>query len=752
MVLPLAGTMSVTNGENTFVWTGAPLTRLNCIPGATVVVDGATYFIGAEPTDTSHGVFTRLYAGATSSAAEAEISQLSPDQVRIGELNKRAADLMAELSVVEANGRGLFYRFSDAVTDSDPGAGYLRLNNLTIGSATAAYLDNLDANGADVSGVLDSWDDQGTPSARGQLWLRSIADPSAFHAFKVTDAVLDGTGYRKLALTYVGGSGGFAADDELMAMFSAQGADGTNAVLGVWQGPWVTASDYDVDDLVEHDGSTYICIEAHTAGTFAADFAADKWDLAVQKGDPGADSTVPGPQGPLGINWQGAYSGATDYVLNDGVLHNGSSWRALQATTGNAPPNLPTTSNAFWYLVSRQGNDGAGTVASVVPGTGLAVDNTDPTAPVISAPTLVAGPDDAVDGEIALYDGPSGKLLRSSGKTINDLIPAGYNDLLATVALLALQVADNSNVALFLGETGNRVADSFDTLTYVDVAGATNLDTGSPGCLKPTVVVGSDQTATHTAATTSGNTVSASGFLSGYPSWQAFDKVVGGGTGVGCWIVNGTTGWLQYLFSAAKTIGAYSLRSGTGGTYGSRMCRDWTLLGSDTGAFAGEEVVLDTRSGETGWGDGGATRTYSIGTPASYAYYRLNITANNGDPSYIHIDEMTLRLVGATNNLAVASNLPPSATVPSVMKVLFLVKEVDAGVAGVDYTMECTRDGIDWVLMTLTEKFSSVDGSRVIESEETDMSGQPSGTAPDYRFKTLTNKMIELRGAYYYQN
>ena len=375
------GTVSVSNGGTTVTGVGTSWQGK--------ILEGDLF------TDPAQGIFARVTADAASNTSlsinawpgtalsgDAYEILLTPDSVRSSE---RTRQLLEQLSVVQANGRGLFFLFSDSVTDADPGSGYIRLNNADPTLATAAYIDVLDANGATVSAILDSWDDEATAAARGQLWLRGVADPSAFHAYKVTGSVVDGTGYRKLTLTYVGGSGSFAADDELMVAFSAQGADGTNAILGVWQGAWVTATAYDVDDLVEQDGSTYICVEAHTSGTFATDLAADKWDLAVEKGDQGDDSTVLGPTGPKGINWQGDYSGATAYVEDDGVLYNGSSWRALGATTGNAPPTLPATSNAYWQLLARQGIDGAGTVNSVVAGTGIAVDNTDPTAPVVSA-------------------------------------------------------------------------------------------------------------------------------------------------------------------------------------------------------------------------------------------------------------------------------------------------------------------------------------------------------------------------------
>jgi len=48
-----------------------------------------------------------------------------------------------------------------------------------------------------------------------------------------------------------------------------------------WKGAWVTATAYVLNDTIEEDGSGYVCIEAHTSGTFATDLAASKWELYV---------------------------------------------------------------------------------------------------------------------------------------------------------------------------------------------------------------------------------------------------------------------------------------------------------------------------------------------------------------------------------------------------------------------------------------------------------------------------------------
>ena len=55
-----------------------------------------------------------------------------------------------------------------------------------------------------------------------------------------------------------------------------------------WKGPWVTATSYVVNDLVRQSGSTYICLVAHTSGTFSTDLGNSYWELFAQQGAAGA--------------------------------------------------------------------------------------------------------------------------------------------------------------------------------------------------------------------------------------------------------------------------------------------------------------------------------------------------------------------------------------------------------------------------------------------------------------------------------
>jgi hypothetical protein len=49
-----------------------------------------------------------------------------------------------------------------------------------------------------------------------------------------------------------------------------------------WTGPWVTATIYTVNDAVSFGGSSYVCVFAHTSGTWSIDLTAVYWQLMAQ--------------------------------------------------------------------------------------------------------------------------------------------------------------------------------------------------------------------------------------------------------------------------------------------------------------------------------------------------------------------------------------------------------------------------------------------------------------------------------------
>jgi len=103
------------------------------------------------------------------------------------------------------------------------------------------------------------------------------------------------------------------------------------------------------------------------------------FDFTIPRGDKGEKGDK-GDTGLTGIDWQGAWSAGT-YTVTQGVSHNGSSWIATTTTTEE-----PSISATDWDLIALKGTDGAdGVMASVVAGTGISVDSTDPANPIVTA-------------------------------------------------------------------------------------------------------------------------------------------------------------------------------------------------------------------------------------------------------------------------------------------------------------------------------------------------------------------------------
>jgi len=56
-----------------------------------------------------------------------------------------------------------------------------------------------------------------------------------------------------------------------------------------------------------------------------------------------------GTQGPIGVNWLGEWSGATQYSVRDAVTYQGSTYYALQTGTDKNP----VTETAYWAILAR---------------------------------------------------------------------------------------------------------------------------------------------------------------------------------------------------------------------------------------------------------------------------------------------------------------------------------------------------------------------------------------------------------------
>lgn len=114
-----------------------------------------------------------------------------------------------------------------------------------------------------------------------------------------------------------------------------------------------------------------------------------------------------------------------------------------------------------------------------------------------------------------------------------------------------------------------------------------------------------------------------------YAAWQAFapDNTQWG------WLNNGSAlpAWLGYQFPTAKTVRRYQMRQyNENYAGGNRRIKTWIFQGSTDGNTWND---LDTRT-DYSWPTDYTDKSYflfEISSPASYAYYRVYVTANWGD-------------------------------------------------------------------------------------------------------------------------
>ncbi|HVZ53230.1 MAG TPA: hypothetical protein VG986_14795, partial [Pseudolabrys sp.] len=153
-------------------------------------------------------------------------------------------------------------------------------------------------------------------------------------------------------------------------------------------GAWVSTTKYQPDDVVIYLGSSWrakltnLARQPNTHPSLWEQLAAkgdkgDKGDTGSQgptgatgaqgltgatgaQGPQGATGATgatgsqgaTGPQGPKGLAWQGAWSSAKAYVVDDAVQYGGKSYVAIQAGTNNDP----ASATAFWSLLAAGPN------------------------------------------------------------------------------------------------------------------------------------------------------------------------------------------------------------------------------------------------------------------------------------------------------------------------------------------------------------------------------------------------------------
>lgn len=324
---------------------------------------------------------------------------------------------------------------------------------------------------------------------------------------------------------------------------------------------------------------------------------------------------------------------------------------------------------------------------------------------------------------------------------------SGPADIEIVLAELALGLADALNVAQFLGGAGNRFADSFDTLTYVDTAGATNLDSATAGMLKstqPSTTTGTfgqssaggraidsvngQHIGFRFTAPSSGGVISATLTCNGVTtpgSWEArvyADSSGSPGSQIGSAsdaVSVSTTGDKSFVFASPPSVS-----SGT--VY-------WIVVTPTGGAPA---LAVDTCA------DQGA---YQSGRNNTIASLTNNLPMSEDWRVGVEIG------AGGAGNLEAASTALAAASAPSSAKIVARVKFVDSITLGTDLMFDVSRDGgTTWTNATMNDRFTGPGSLHVLESDTVSLSAQPGGTDMKWRVRTDNDKMVEIHDIYLY--
>ena len=170
---------------------------------------------------------------------------------------------------------------------------------------------------------------------------------SSATTYFVGDAVVhNGSSY--LAIADNSNSQPPSANWDTLAAKGDTGATGPAGAEGLnWRGTWSSATAYVVDDAVTLNGTSYVAVANNTNSQPPS----ANWNTLAAKGDAGSAGST-GPAGAKGLNWQGTWSSATAYVIDDAVTLNGTSYVAVANNTNSQPPS------ANWNTLAAKGDQG----------------------------------------------------------------------------------------------------------------------------------------------------------------------------------------------------------------------------------------------------------------------------------------------------------------------------------------------------------------------------------------------------------
>lgn len=768
--------------------TDVVLTPDNCRKNAAVGIDGVPYFVEALLSTTTFQL-TRDFAEADATDLVCEIAPFTPEMSSRAVLSKQVTNYDAKLSLVSARGYGLFYNLVADSGSNDPGPGNLSVNNVDWSLVTEVRIDVLDAAGIDATPEIDDWSD-GT-----ELKFESI-ETGSFEKFAVTEEATNqgpDAWRRMIGLGYIGGSGALVVGEALRIVHVRNGSGLEISATGTFAGRDAhddepkkfvyLSTDGDGDE--NSNGVIFIKISAASADWSAAvafqgptghagwspnyDLVTDNNRIVEQlAGYVGGGGVAPidnigsyrataggytinialakDVRGDLGVNWRdGIYDAGTAFLINDAILDNGSSWRALQATTGNAPPVLPATSNAFWALIAGAGADGAGT-------------------------GNVVGPAGVTDGAPVLFDGTTGKLIKPGAYASQAEAEAGADAVKFMTPATTLQAisanavsditADDLLSSYFGAQAagqrvifGAGVADAFASEIGVDAGSSSNeiYDAGDDS-YSPLVA----ETTTATVTLDSDGTDSSITFRNIFDAAQLSTggvqvrvTVRGPSAGVSktwnnVFIGHQAVAGDDYDYEVAPTRLTFGGLNSVTPAVATEVASDWVDFTLDD--TVNLIVAVDTT------GSAQFRRTLTAGAGKTCYYKSVADDADMMDASgYLEVAGRMYAVVkievrAAPADMVLISNTKALAEQPDATSAMVLIADATDLTENSDFVLSASRDGGTTMTAGLVVAHAVQDDGLASYSAEIDISGQPDGSNLVWQVETANGKNVEVAG------
>ena len=287
-----------------------------------------------------------------------------------------------------------------------------------------------------------------------------------------------------------------------------------------------------------------------------------------------------------------------------------------------------------------------------------------PLAPVSAAPAPVREPAGAADAavQVLVFHGPAGEQQDPVLKAADEITEVGEANGVAVTVSEDPAVFSPANLAnyrgvVFLSSAGAVLSGDQETAlqNYIKAGngflGVADAAKAQPESTWFTSLIGTRPVgAIRAALPVSAVTASAEN-----PPNETKEKLIDNNSGTK-WLTFATTGWAAFRLTTPAAVNGYALTSAN--DFPGRAPRDWTLQGSQNGT---DWVDVDRRTGQT-FAERFQTRVFDVANTTTYAHYRLNITANSGEPI---IQLADLRLFAGS-----ADPPPPAAVQQSVVDIL----------------------------------------------------------------------------------